>query len=596
MPRIPLSEGQQLQPMRHDAVHAPMSIAGDFGMDDARALIGAGDRIRNAGEKIAGAGLAFASALVEQENRLAAAEDRNLLERYHQELNAKLASNPNVTDEEKQGWIADRARQYDDERRQFVDRMSSGFRKQHDAEIAGIRIRYQGEQTRILAAGRAQRVYDHYKELLKAAGLRGDLVEYQRLLGEAQGGETKVFSDEEAELLNRNYQHLADFGAARDAVDANTPDIDKMLVEKDDKGNYKYFANLTMQEREQLRRTAIVKRHEAETEEDNAYIAGLNDGSITDTFEDLKAAHDRKEISDAQFLRRTPWVRAVEKKRGDEANSEWVRAVESGEIETSPEQLQREFELGIISGTQRDLRIDYLKKREAASEKARNARQEQLRQEREREERRQRDQVQQQRKDKILAFCGRIDFTEWSSDPAVNVGQQNDLEKELVSEFSDDLEAQDKVRKHLQQSAREGMAGKGVFDTGEGKIVLKFIKDQYRKADGSYRGLKWAPWGRDKENSQEFMRARYFEIMDYAKDRLLQGDDATKVIEGVKARVAQLNDGVIRQIFARAARRKQPESSDGGNAIGTSSHPDGATGSYNGKKTISRGGKWYYAE
>jgi len=540
MPRIPLSEGRQLLPQRHDAVHAPTVIGGDFGMGDSRALIEAGDRIRGAGEKIAGAGLAFASALVDKENRLAAAEDRNLLNRYMRELNVKLASNPNASDEQKNEWIAERARQYDEERKPYLDKMSANFRKQHDLEIDNIRISYRGEQQRIMAAGQSQRVYDHYKSLLKAAGERGDLVEYQRIIGEAQGGDVPVFSKEEAERLKLDYQHLADFGEAKRDVDANEPNIDTKLRERDKNGNYIHFKNLTLSEREQLARSAKVNRHEAEFERNQAFLAGLNDGSISTSPEELKAQHERDEISDAEYNTRKPWVEAFFKKRSLEMQAEWQRGVEAGEIETDQEQVQRQFEQGEIDAETRDARLEYLQKRENASEKARNA-----------ANARWAKSDKNTREDKINAFKLHVADTQWSSDPSVNVEQREKLLGQMEKLFADDPDALLKLREHVGKASREGAAGKGVFNTGEGKIVFDFIKDKYRNDNSEYQGLKWDPWGPQKDKSQEFMAARYYEIMDYAKERLAAGDNAQKVIADIKERVERLNDGKIKVILDR---------------------------------------------
>jgi len=559
MPRIPLSEGQQLQPMRHDAVHAPVSIAGDFGMENSRALMTAADRIRNAGEKIAGAGLAFASALVEKENHLAAAEDRNLLTRLGGELENMIRNSPGASDEEKESWIRGYQEKYEDERKQYVDKMSPGFRKQHDVEIAGIRTRFANDRDRIIIQGKVTRLYDHTMALAKNYALAGDAENYKRTLDEARSGEHPLISQEQYDTLMLEYPRLADFGAARRAVDANEVNIDKKLVEQKD-GKYVNFPNLTPQQREQLAKTAKVKRHEAETESLNKYLAGLNDGSIADTPEDLKAKHDAGEISDRVYNTALPWVNEIGKKRDAEANAEWVRGVESREIETTPKQIRRDFELGKIpTEAQRDFRIDYLQKREKATEKARKA----TEKARKAAEQRWKEDAEQQRKDKINVFKLNVDFTEWSSDSGVNVEQFKELEKTLKDIFPGDLHSQTEMFNYLKNAAGEGLAGKGVFNTMEGKVVFDFIKKEYRKADGTFRKLKWDPghwyWpDTRKDDSQEFMSKMFYEIMDYAKYRLRKGDKAPLIIEDIKARVGKVNDGISRTIYARPARKLEP--------------------------------------
>ena len=251
MPRIPLSEERHLLPQRHDAVRAPMSIAGDFGMDDSRARLHAADRIRGAGEKIAGAGLAFASALVDQENRLAAAEDRNLLTRLGGELETMIRNSPGASDEEKENWIRGYQQKYEDERREFVDKMSANFRKQHDVEIAGIRTRFANNRNAIIIQGKVTRLYDHTMALAKNYALANDAENYKRTLGEARSGQVPLITQEQYDTLMLEYPRLADFGAAKRAVDANEVNIDKKLVEQKD-GKYVNFPNLTPQQREQL--------------------------------------------------------------------------------------------------------------------------------------------------------------------------------------------------------------------------------------------------------------------------------------------------------------------------------------------------------
>ena len=553
MPKIPLSNKTFLD-TRHDVVHAPNAPGMDFGMDTARNLGRAADLAGRVGDNIwgavrsaVGARADFLKQMEHQEDVLAATEDRNLFNRLNGELNNQLANTPGATDEEKQSWIDGYRQKYEDERKPFLDRMSGTFRKQHDAEMNGLFIRANDDRMRVLIQGRVQRVTDLTLSQLKDAALRGDEAEYRRILDNAQNGGVPLFSAEKRAELEQNYYHLADFGKAKRAVEANTPDIDAKLAERGKDGKYKNYPHLHETEREQLRRAAVTMRTRAEAQENAQFTADLYSGKLNITPEELKEKYQRGGMSPAQYNVQDKVLNGfIRKRQRDEARAAKAeKAALAEQKKTGYEERRREE---VRNGTERieedvrrdflDGKINYPQYRKELGEIRRGERS------------RAADDAKAQR-DRKKAFLFKVHTTFVPTD----VDEARELfvkmSDEAAEKFKGDPEALDNVMKVIENTFSGDRAVDKDFALPGGQEILQFIKDNYGESADAAKNLEHFngfPYGWT--DSEEYMAARYNEIMDIARQMLRRPNvKVSDIQKEIEYRVKLLNDGFIKNLI-----------------------------------------------
>lgn len=302
MPKIPMAE--KAGAIRHisDTVHMTGAPNLNWKLDEGQALMDMGDKIGRGAEKLGNAMMAFGQHMQHQEDVLAATEDRNLFHQLNGELNNKLANTPGATDEEKLEWITGYKQKYEDERRPYLQKMSIAFRKQHDAEMNGLRIRAQDDRILLLNQGKVQRVTDQTLAQLKDAALRGDEQEYRRILDNAQQGEYPLFSAEKRAMLEADYSRLADWGEAKRLVEAGTPGIVEMLRARDKDGRYLHFDHLSTEGRERLIHYAETREaHQLSDDYQAAAAETLSTGQFPYTEEQMRQLHEDGAWSDRKF-------------------------------------------------------------------------------------------------------------------------------------------------------------------------------------------------------------------------------------------------------------------------------------------------------
>lgn len=270
MPRIPMTEKAGM--IRHvsDTVHMTGAPGLNWKLNEGQALIDMGDRLGRGAERLGNAMMAFGEHMRRQEDMLAATEDRNLFHKLNGELYNKLANTPGASDEEKQDWITGYRQMYEDGRKPFLEKMSGSFRKQHEAEMNGLRIHAENDRTRLLMQGAVQRMTDLTLGQMKEAALRGDEGEYRRILDGAMQGEYPLFSAETKEKLERDYQRIASGAEAKRRIASGERDMAEVLEERDGEGNYANYAAMDEGYRHKLikyAKTEEAKRTAAEYED-----------------------------------------------------------------------------------------------------------------------------------------------------------------------------------------------------------------------------------------------------------------------------------------------------------------------------------------
>lgn len=163
---------------------------------------------------------------------------------------------------------------------------------------------------------------------------------------------------------------------------------------------------------------------------------------------------------------------------------------------------------------------------------------------------RQRRALEQQKTDKLAAFKLDLALNVFSSNPNEAALQMDEWMKRSEIAFPDDPKSQLELRKSITEAVHDGLSGKGDFALPGGAEVLSFIQENYGATAQNAKGLKYDPNGFfNTENSPEFMKARWYEVVDRAKNMLRQGKPAAEIIKDIKDQVSLLNDGQIGQIM-----------------------------------------------
>ena len=527
MPRIPMSERGYV-PHVENGVRMRGAPGMDFGMDTSRALRDAGNGLEDLGRgalELYAAGREFVEREADTQNKLAATNARNLYRAINEELENRMASNP-ADFKEYSKWADEADQRYLDEVRQYTEQMTTPFRNQFNAEMEGIRIDSLSQRRKIGIQAKVTADYNMMQTLLKDAAQRGDEAEYKRILDEHKG---TLISEEEYNIRNVEYGKLADSAAAKRLVDAaadsespvQAKSILERLKERDSDGNYVNFKNITEDYRDQLIRVAKTAKTQKETERDAHVLAEINQGRVP-TEDSLIAAKDADIITEEQFNRYMGWVKSY--------NSAIASAEKAAKAEAKAEKNEA---------------------KQAANEAKR------LQREQETIE-----------KDH---WNYKISNTWFSSDPNAAWAQREQIWSEILKSVNDSSDLNE-LMKHLDSQMQDGLSGKSEFTTPDGKLVQQYIEKSYR--DGvQIKGLSYDPSGLfNKVKDQKFMQARYYEIHEMAREMLRKGKTGTEVIEEVKKRVGQLNDGEIKFIMtpryirdkAQTGFRPQPGDTFGG--------------------------------
>lgn len=310
MPKIPMANKPGM--IQHQRANVPMSGAPgmNFRMDEGAALSRLGQSIADTGEKLGRAGSRIVSAredfylqLQYTQDRLAATEARNLFYSINDELETRMIDNPAQFSKFGE-WAAEADKKYADSVLDFTRKMSPDFRKQFDAEMAGIRERSLEERKRLGKRATVAACYNLFQSQWKYAALRGDLAECRRLLDYHTG---KLISQQEREQKELESYHFADFGKVKNLIDAGSAEIAGELKAKDKNGNYLNFKALTISERDSFIRTAEANDARREAETDQKVLASFADGNILYSDEELKKQHEAGMLSDRQYHTYKGW-------------------------------------------------------------------------------------------------------------------------------------------------------------------------------------------------------------------------------------------------------------------------------------------------
>lgn len=270
MPQIPMDNRTNF--IDHVQSAVPLSGGGNYlkyyGND------GTAEALSKAGKKIGDVLGDYGKKLEDTENKLAAAEARNLYRTLNSELELRMADEPSKFNEFVE-WIKETDQKYQEMSAGITARMSRDYRKLFEEEMVGIRQEDAHKKLLLSNEARVTANYNLFKSQWKDSALRGDYNESKRLLEENRG---ELISEEEYQRLNLDYERFAAYGEVARAVEANVPGIANQLKERNSDGSYKYFGKLDIDKREQFIKVAAANDADKRSHENRQLYDRLNQG------------------------------------------------------------------------------------------------------------------------------------------------------------------------------------------------------------------------------------------------------------------------------------------------------------------------------
>lgn len=327
MPRIPLSTSQKV---RHAdaAVHQQGTPGGSWGMEDGAALQRAGNDLGNAFRHLGNAMMEFDQRRQESEDRLAAAEYEAAWTAKEEELERRMRENPGQYREFGK-WASESDLSWADQGRQYTDRMTEDYRKLFEANWTKHRKTaiHRRQVLTIEASVKSQR--SRYEQLLQDHCNSGNYDAATGVLTEIRGLEVAPYSQDELDNMDRYILGMKDTGEIRSQIDAGDFAVVDRLKEKDEKGTYKNFPNLTPDKRAEWIRYAERQQEISRLESRRSYLAdGLSSGKYQSK-EDLDRLYKEGKISAEDYKFRFDFAEAMETKQKRSAAEAWRESVNS---------------------------------------------------------------------------------------------------------------------------------------------------------------------------------------------------------------------------------------------------------------------------
>lgn len=581
MPRIPLSTAQKIGHV--DAEVNQQSAAGmGFGMDDARALQNAGDAIGQAGRGLGSALMQFGERVQEAEDRLAAAEYETAWNKRQKELETRMKENPGSVKEFGK-WATESDAAWENDSKQYTDRMSKRYRDVFETNWRRHRDNAVYRRQELTIQAQVKSLQDGYakqiQERINAGDYGGarDLVAGISNMKDADGKPCSPFTEDHIKGFGEFVDKSETFGLLRNMFDSGDADqiqtaLD-LLKETDENGAYVRFTtapedesdeywnvtgrgNLTEEERARWIKYGEGRQNEFELAADEKFLVALkNNEPVYKNTDDLNRALKSGTITEKQFVRYSDWLETHRNKLmleqakkdrefyQDKYNSILLRYQETGEFPNRDE-LKADHDnkllddesysklLEIDTTRNKKLVEDEIKKKTArakAEAEAKKAAKEQIR-------------VQK------AAFLYDLSETHFASDPSEALTEQKKL-FDIVEKCFSDPEIRLELRQKIKERYDESVNGKDVFGSGDGVVIKAFI-DEYINKDKEFTGLHYDPDGwSDEDFSQEFQRARYYEVVDLAKHYLRAGKKAEEIKKILSEKIEKLNDGQIRDLL-----------------------------------------------
>ena len=347
MPRIPMDNRSNY--LEHTRSAAPIGANGmtlkNFGDGGtAKALLNLADSGSNLMQTGVNAISAYAKEKQHSEDRLAAAEARSLHRKIFSDLEFRMKNNPaNFKDFEK--WTADAGKEYEKLVAPVTARMSGEYRKLFTTEMSATAHETQNRFNLIGREANITANLNLFQAQIKDAALRGDAAEFKRLLTEQRG---RLINEQTYQRYQLQYDNLAEFGAIKRELEADTPGLAAKLTARNADGSYANFTHISQAHREQFIRAARAQQSQRFTAEAMEISDRINQGEVI-TRQEVEKKYPAGKLSiddELQKFRLLDIVGRSEKRRmQNELNLErldFIDRLEAGEKFT-PEMIKEMF-------------------------------------------------------------------------------------------------------------------------------------------------------------------------------------------------------------------------------------------------------------
>ena len=612
MPKIPIPNRPALPEHHDNAVHSNVAPGLNWNVDPndpGRELQQFGDRVLNMGLKVGDFLKDYAEERQKAEDTDAFQELELLTIQANNDMNAFMRDNPGRYEDFSREYQT-RFEALDERRTEIKNRMSTQGKKAADFYIQKDRLNQTETVSRIerqaFVTAKTQNLESRLTQFAKMGQPPEDV---QRMIDDYTVGDHPILTPEMGDAYMQKYLEQYEFFQVRDLIEnGGSSEVWSALEEKDGNGKFTKYTNLSQSDRRKLTQFCEQKQTEEQNAEDDSILNDILTGNWYQTEAEFDDALENGDVffSNERENRIRQWVRTYEQQQKtkqeaaeqeqqndiytsavssflqgdfpytktdldtmlkqkkitnetynrlvpllekDEAQKRGARidAVKESFIRGNPvyksfDDLDKALKKGLIDRDEFDQYLPWVRDWNSAErqrvESFKRERDQQIAQ-----------QQAQQKKDRLQAFLLQVDLAEFSSDPLLANQKEQTLRGLAVSLFESDLDSLSKAVDAISSRKKEFVNLQGVFQQPEGKLVMSYILKEYRKSDGTYKGLKWDPDGLKKDKSQEFMQARYYEVIDYARELLGKGKTANEVIKILKDDVDKLNDGQIATIF-----------------------------------------------
>lgn len=520
-------------------------VSSDFGMEKSRAILKAADMVTRGSDQLGRMITKYNDDMQQAEDDLAAAEAMADWKKRQTDLAERMKSNPNSA-EEFGKWAQDVDDQWQKDVAQYTDRMSDKSKKMFEIQMSVDRNTAVKERTAISNMARVQRLYDGSKNLIEIQLNLNDEAGARATVQKAV--DDGVFSQAEGKKYMDSYipqkMQLLEISniETSGSADELTSTISK-LNKIDSNGHFTDFRNISPEQRRTLVHRLQGRQAQIQNENYEKYVA---DGAMGKNFsiDTVKKDYEAKKINASAFARITANIqgRNFNNMLNDIENMD----VENADMELSGYALvaQQQFEAGEISEKQfndvnsalKSANINIAKqkvaqyKQQIAINKAKN-------------------------EYAVNSFMGSVRSAKIPVSLYENLQQKTKVLEDAAKVFGSDLNLLNSVNKEIEKIYNDGLEGKGVFDTPQGKAFKKWFDTQYRTEKGNgifdVEKLQYDPAFFGDWDSEDFVAYRGYELLQYGADLLSVGLPENKVKELVKEKYDNMTKDRAKKIIQK---------------------------------------------
>lgn len=362
MPRIPLSNAQKIG-HTSASVNQQSAPGMNFGMDDARALQGAGDTVGQVGRGLGNALMRFGEQVQQAEDRLAAAEYETEWNKRQKELETRMKKNPGSVKEFGK-WADDADTTWKNDSKQYTDRMSKRYREVFETNWRRQRDNAVYRRQELTIQAQVKSLQDGYTRQIQDLCQTGDYSGAKRLIGSLTELETSPFTADQIDGFNRFVEKSEVFNELRDAFDGGNIKVIENSLEflkaRNKEGGYLHDPGITEEERAKWIKYGENIMNTRRNDDAKAYLAEVTSTGKYQSKQELDQLLKEEKITPADYNFRWKIADAKEKedeKRQAKAFADKMAAViaeyeVSGRIIESEDNLEELRDRGVITDAQ----------------------------------------------------------------------------------------------------------------------------------------------------------------------------------------------------------------------------------------------------